>query len=103
MLSSLPRVYPLLGLCGGYAIVMLFNPVREALRDGFRCIARFKRIWLTFVLLGFSICHLYSHPELGGSRSKPGHLAAELVLAETGGGMARDAIARAGRCRGNFR
>ena len=31
---------------------MLFNPVREALRDGFRCIARFKRIWLTFVLLG---------------------------------------------------
>ena len=54
MLSSLPRVYPLLGVCGGYAIVMLFNPVREALRDGFRCIARFKRIWLTFVLLGFA-------------------------------------------------
>lgn len=54
MLSSLPRVYPLLGLCGGYAIVMLFNPVREALGDGFRCIVRFKRIWLTFVLLGFA-------------------------------------------------
>src|SRR5438552_1809634 len=54
MLSSLPRVYPLLGLCGGYAIVMLFNPVRQSLRDGFRCIARFKRIWLTFVLLGFA-------------------------------------------------
>ena len=54
MLSSLPRVYPLLGFCGGYAIVMFFNPVREALRDGFRCIARFKRIWLTFVLLGFA-------------------------------------------------
>src|SRR5947209_6869175 len=54
LLSSLPRVDPLLGLCGGYAIVMLFNPVREALRDGFRCIARFKRIWLTFVLLGFA-------------------------------------------------
>ena len=54
MLSSLPRVYPLLGVCGGYAIVMLFNPVREALRDGFRCIVRFKRIWLTFVLLGFA-------------------------------------------------
>jgi hypothetical protein len=54
MLSSLPRVYPLLGLYGGYAIVMLFNPVREALRDGFRCMARFKRIWLTFVLLGFA-------------------------------------------------
>src|SRR6266567_7044584 len=54
MLSSLPRVYPLLGFCGGYAIVMLFNPVRQALRDGFRCIVRFKRIWLTFVLLGFT-------------------------------------------------
>jgi hypothetical protein len=54
MLSSLPRVYPLLGFCGGYAIVMLFNPVRQPLRDGFRCIVRFKRIWLTFVLLGFT-------------------------------------------------
>ena len=54
MLSSLPRVYPLLGFCSGYAIVMLFNPVRQALRDGFRCIARFKRIWLSFVLLGFT-------------------------------------------------
>jgi len=54
MLSSLPRIYPLLGFCGGYAIVMLFNPVRQALRDGFRCIVRFKRIWLIFVLLGFT-------------------------------------------------
>jgi len=54
MLSSLPRMYPLLGFCGGYVIVMLFNPVRRALRDGFRCIARFRRIWLTFVLLGFA-------------------------------------------------
>ncbi len=54
MFSGLPRVYPLLGFCSGYAIVMLFNPVRQSLRDGFRCIARFKRIWLTFVLLGFA-------------------------------------------------
>jgi hypothetical protein len=54
MLSSLPRVYPLLGLCGGYVIVMLFNPVRQALRDGFRCITRFKRVWMTFVLLGLA-------------------------------------------------
>jgi hypothetical protein len=52
MLSSVPRVYPLLGLCGGYAVVMLFNPIRLALRDGFRCLTRFKRIWLTFTLLG---------------------------------------------------
>jgi hypothetical protein len=52
MWFNVPRVYPLLGLCGGYAIVMLFNPIRFALRDGFRCLARFKRIWLTFTLLG---------------------------------------------------
>ena len=54
MLSSLPRVYPLLGLCSGYLIVLLFNPVRLALRDGLRCILRFKRIWITFTVLGFA-------------------------------------------------
>jgi hypothetical protein len=54
MLSSLSRVFPLLGLCGGYALMMLFNPVRQALVDGFRCIGRFRRIWITFALLGFA-------------------------------------------------
>src|SRR6059036_2600850 len=53
MWRHLPRLYPLLGLCGGYALVMLFNPVRRALGDGFRCIGRYKRIWITFALLGF--------------------------------------------------
>ena len=33
---------------------MLFNPVRLALRDGFRCIMRYKRVWVTFVLFGFA-------------------------------------------------
>jgi len=47
-------MYPLLGLCGGYLIVMLFNPVRRPLLDGFRCISRFKRVWVTFVLLGLA-------------------------------------------------
>src|SRR5437870_11363549 len=32
---------------------MLFSPVRQALGDGFRCIGRYKRIWLTFALFGF--------------------------------------------------
>src|SRR2546423_12974034 len=32
---------------------MFFNPVRRALGDGFRCLARYKRIWITFALLGF--------------------------------------------------
>ena len=54
MLSGWQRVYPLLGFCSGYALLMLFNPVRQALRDGFRCVLRFKRIWMTFVLLGLA-------------------------------------------------
>jgi hypothetical protein len=51
--QSVARLYPLLGLCGGYALVMFFNPLRQALGDGFRCISRYKRIWLTFAFLGF--------------------------------------------------
>ncbi|MEO7165587.1 MAG: hypothetical protein ABI787_07380 [Spartobacteria bacterium] len=54
MLSALPRVYPLLGMAGGYLLLMLTSPVRVALRDGFRCILRFKRIWLLFALLAFA-------------------------------------------------
>jgi hypothetical protein len=54
MLSSVPRIYPLLGLCSGYLVVLFFNPIRLALRDGLRCILRFKRIWLTFAVLGFA-------------------------------------------------
>jgi hypothetical protein len=54
MLSNFPRVHPLLSLCGGYALVMLFNPVRRALLDGFRCIGRYPRAWLTFTFLGFA-------------------------------------------------
>ncbi|MEP7016060.1 MAG: hypothetical protein ABI925_11520 [Verrucomicrobiota bacterium] len=45
-------MYPFLGLCGGYVLLMLFNPVRPALRDGFRCIMRFKRVVLAFIALG---------------------------------------------------
>ncbi|MGI9089424.1 MAG: hypothetical protein ACR2HH_17065 [Chthoniobacterales bacterium] len=54
MLPSVPPVYPLLGLGGGYLLLLFFNPVRLALRDGLRCLLRFKRVWLTFVLLGFA-------------------------------------------------
>ena len=53
MWQSVAPVYPLLGLCAGYALVMFFNPLRQTLGDGFRCIGRYKRIWLTFALLGF--------------------------------------------------
>src|SRR6476620_12244507 len=49
----LPGVYGWLGLCGGYALVMLFAPVRRALVDGLHCLGRYHRIWITFVVLGF--------------------------------------------------
>ena len=52
--SITPSLPPLLGLIAGYGLVLFFNPIRLALRDGFRCIMRFKRIWLTFALLGFA-------------------------------------------------
>ena len=45
--------YPLAGIVLGYGLVIWFNPVRVALRDGLRCVARFERVWLTFALLGF--------------------------------------------------
>src|SRR5260370_23298419 len=35
-------------------MVMLLNPVSVPLPDGFRCLLRYKRVWLTFVLLGFA-------------------------------------------------
>jgi len=53
MWRNVPRLYLILGLCSGYALVMFFNPVRHALGDGFRCISRYKRVWLTFAFLGF--------------------------------------------------
>ncbi len=52
--QNLPVLYPVLGLITGYALLMLFNPVRLSLRDGFRCILRFPRICVTFVIFGFA-------------------------------------------------
>src|SRR4029453_15044139 len=49
-----PSLLPLLGMLGGYVVVMLTSPVRVALRDGFRCIMRFKRLWLLFALLALA-------------------------------------------------
>ncbi|MEP6955739.1 MAG: hypothetical protein ABI883_02855, partial [Chthoniobacterales bacterium] len=50
----MPWFVPVAGLLVGYGLLLFFNPIRQALRDGFRCIVRFKRIWLTFALLGFA-------------------------------------------------
>jgi len=49
-----PAFWPLLGMLGGYLLVMFTNPVRVALRDGFRAILRFKRLWLVFALLALA-------------------------------------------------
>src|SRR5437763_16650672 len=54
MFTGWSRFYPLIGFLSGYIILLLFNPVRLALRDGFRSLLRYKRIWLTFVVLGFA-------------------------------------------------
>ena len=53
MTQAWPGVYAWLGLCGGYALVMLFAPVRRALVDGLHCLGRYHRIWITFTVLGF--------------------------------------------------
>src|SRR4029453_10672148 len=49
-----PSLLPLLGILCGYLVIMRTNPVRVALRDGFRCIMRFKRLWLLFALLALA-------------------------------------------------
>lgn len=54
MLAAVLRVYPLLGMLGGYLLVLFANPVRIALRDGLRCVLRFKRLWLIFALLALA-------------------------------------------------
>ena len=52
--SIAPALYPLLGLLLGYILLMWTNPVRVALRDGFRCCVRFKRLWIVFALLALA-------------------------------------------------
>src|SRR5438552_2288366 len=51
--QAVPGVYGWLGLCCGYALMMLFAPVRRALVDGLHCLRRYQRIWIAFAVLGF--------------------------------------------------
>jgi hypothetical protein len=51
--QTAPGIYGWLGLCGGYALVMLFTPLRRALSNGLHCLRRYQRIWITFAVLGF--------------------------------------------------
>jgi len=52
--SIAPTVYPALGLLLGYLLVLFTNPVRIALRDGLRCVFRFKRLWLILAFLALA-------------------------------------------------
>lgn len=46
-------LFPIAGLAAGYAGFMLANPVRTSLRDGARCLARYKQIWALPALFAF--------------------------------------------------
>ena len=43
------------GAAAGYAAVMFVNPARPSLRDGARCLLRYKQIWALPVVFG--LCH----------------------------------------------
>ncbi len=49
-LHSTSALWPALGMVVGYLILLFANPVRVSLRDGLRCVFRFKRLWLVFAL-----------------------------------------------------
>lgn len=51
MLATIPRAYALVAMAAGYLLVLLASPVRLALRDGLRCLARYPRVWLSFAAL----------------------------------------------------
>ncbi len=42
------------GALGGYLLLMLTNPVRASLRDGFRCVRRYATLWITLGVFGFA-------------------------------------------------
>ncbi len=42
------------GAFGGYLLLMLTNPVRASLRDGFRCLRRYATLWITLGIFGFA-------------------------------------------------
>lgn len=44
----------LVGAVVGYLLVMFTNPVRAALRDGWRAIRRYPMLWITFGAFGFA-------------------------------------------------
>lgn len=41
------------GVLGAYLLLMLANPIRSSLIDGFRCVRRYSTLWAVLALLGF--------------------------------------------------
>ncbi len=48
-------IFLAVGAAVGYAVVMAVNPARPSLRDGLRCLLRYKQIWVLPVM--FSLCY----------------------------------------------
>lgn len=46
-------MFLLCGVLGGYLLLMLTNPVRESVRDGLRCVRRYRTMWTALALFGF--------------------------------------------------
>jgi len=53
-LPAIPLQWLLLGSIVGYLLVMFTNPVRTSLRDGMRCVRRYKVLWVTLGSFGFA-------------------------------------------------
>jgi len=54
VLPAIPLQWLLLGAFVGYLVVMFTNPVRTSLRDGLRCVRRYKVMWVTLGCFGFA-------------------------------------------------
>lgn len=54
VLPAIPLRWLLLGAILGYLLVMFTNPVRTSLRDGMRCLQRYKVMWFALGCFGFA-------------------------------------------------
>ena len=47
------------GGIAGYIVLMRANPIRDSLRDGFRCLRRYPALWITLAVFG--VCYAAFH------------------------------------------
>ncbi len=83
---NIPRIYPLVGLVAGYAIVMFFNPIRLVVAGRFPLHHAFQANladvhFARLRLFGLSIRHLHSAATALRSRFQPGPGTRELGMA----------------------